>query len=128
GHLVLSQHLLGVKMPGLTFEIFLHFGTLISVFWVFRQRISKIIKSFLVLHKKEERSGLLGNPDRWFGILLLVGSVPTAIIAFLLSDYVEEAFASIKFVGLALLVTGALLWVADILPGGNKDIKRTGFA
>lgn len=127
GHLVLSQHLLGVKMPGLTFEIFLHFGTLISVFWVFRQRISKIIKSFFVLYKKEERSSFLGNPDRWLGLLLIVGSVPTAIIAFFLSDYVKEAFASIKFVGFALLVTGALLWVADILPGGNKDTKRTGF-
>ena len=37
GHLVLSQHLLGVEMPGVTFEVFLHFGTLISIFWVFRR-------------------------------------------------------------------------------------------
>ena len=36
GHLVLSQKLLGVEEQGLTFEVMVHFGTLLSVmiyFW-----------------------------------------------------------------------------------------------
>lgn len=128
GHLVLAQHLLGVQEPGLTFEVFLHFGTLISIFWVFRHRIVKIVNSFVVLYKKEERSQFTASQDRWFGMLLIIGSIPTAIFYFLLSDYVEQAFMSTSFVGFALLVTGALLWVADILPGGKKPIGKTGIA
>ncbi|MDD2283638.1 MAG: undecaprenyl-diphosphate phosphatase, partial [Eubacteriales bacterium] len=45
GHLVLAQRLLGINMPGVTFEVFLHVGTLISVIWVFRERLINIIKS-----------------------------------------------------------------------------------
>jgi undecaprenyl-diphosphatase len=125
GHLVLSQHLLGVEMPGVTFEVFLHFGTLISVFWVFRRRLLEIIKGFLALFRKEEWARFKSSDDRWFGLLLILGSIPTAVIAFLLQDYVKQAFDSTLFVGIALLITGLLLWVADILPGGKKDIGQT---
>jgi undecaprenyl-diphosphatase len=125
GHLVISQQLLGIKMPGLTFEIFLHFGTLISVFWVFRERLFNIIMSFVALFSKNEWSKFSGSGDRWFGLLLIVGSIPTAAIGFLVKGHVEEAFSSPTFVGVALLFTGVLLWVADTLPGGNKDIHKT---
>jgi len=125
GHLVLSQYLLGVEMPGMTFEIFLHFGTLISVFWVFRRRLWKIILSFVALFKKDEWAQFTTSTDRWFGLLLVLGCIPTALIGFALEDYVTQAFDSVKFVGIALLVTGILLWIADALPGGKKDIHRT---
>src|SRR5690554_796923 len=121
GHLVLSQYLLGVEMPGMTFEIFLHFGTLISVFWVFRRRLWKIILSFVALFKKDEWAQFTTSTDRWFGLLLVLGCIPTALIGFALEDYVTQAFDSVKFVGIALLVTGILLWIADALPGGRMD-------
>lgn len=124
GHLVLSQHLLGVKMPGLTFEIFLHFGTLISVFWVFRRRLFEILKGFLALFKKEEWAKFKTSEDRWLGLLLILGSIPTAIIGLLIQDYVVKAFENTLFVGVALLITGALLWIADVLPGGKKDMGK----
>lgn len=125
GHLVLSQLVLGLEMPGITFEVFLHLGTLVSVFWVFRQRIVSIIKSFLVLFKKEEWARFSSSVDRRFGIYLIIASIPTAIIAFLLNDYLEKAFDTPLFVGIALAVTGGMLWLADSLPGGNKDISKT---
>jgi undecaprenyl-diphosphatase len=125
GHLVLAQKLLGIEIPGVTFEVFLHVGTLISVIWVFRERIANIIKSFLLLFKKEEWARFADNDDRRFGLFLIAASIPTAIIAFLLNDFIEKAFGSTLFVGIALLITGGLLWVADVLPGGNKDISKT---
>ena len=124
-HLVISQHLLNVQNPGLTFEIFLHFGTLISIFWVFRQRLGKIIMSFVTLVTNNEWSKFTGSGDRWFGLLLIVGSIPTAIIGLMVKDHVEQAFSNLSFVGIALLFTGVLLWIADILPGGKKDIHKT---
>lgn len=127
GHLVLAERLLAVEIPGVTFEVFLHVGTLISVFWVFRQRIGAIIKSFLVLFKKDEWSRFSASEDRRMGLLLIVASIPTAAIAFLFHDAVESAFGSTLFVGIALAVTGALLWLADSLPAGNKGISRTTF-
>jgi undecaprenyl-diphosphatase len=38
GHLVLSQHILGMNkaQADVLFEVMLHFGTILSVFWVYR--------------------------------------------------------------------------------------------
>lgn len=125
GHLVIAQRLLGVEMPGLTFEIFLHFGTLISVFWVFRERIAAIFMSVVSLLSPRQWDRFQTSENRRFLFLLIVGSIPTALIALFARDMVEEAFASTRMVGYSLIVTGALLWVADVLPGGNKDINKT---
>jgi undecaprenyl-diphosphatase len=35
GHLVIFQEILGLDEPGVTLEVMLHFGTLLSVVWVF---------------------------------------------------------------------------------------------
>ena len=125
GHLVLAEKLLNVTIPGLTFEVFLHVGTLISVVWVFRKRLAAIIRSFLVLVKKDEWSRFSASEDRRFGLLLITASIPTAIIGFLLHSIVEEAFGSTLFVGIALVLTGGLLWLADALPNGTKSIAKT---
>lgn len=125
GHLVLAERLLGIQLPGVTFEVFLHVGTLLSVVWVFRQRLFAIIKSFLALFTRDQLARLAGREDRRFGLLLIAASVPTALIAFGLGDVVERAFGSTLFVGIALTITGGLLWLADSLPGGKKGISET---
>ncbi len=124
GHLVLSQHLLGLEMPGLTFEVFLHFGTLVSVVWVFRQRIGSIIASLWDYARDRGRQGFLEDSDRKFALLLIVGSLPAAVLGLLLRGYFESAFAAPRLVGVMLLVTGGLLWLADYLAGGTKKISN----
>lgn len=125
GHLVLVEKALNIHAPGITFEIFLHVGTLFSVVWVFRERLAKIIKSFVLLVEKEERKNFFANSDRRFGLYLIIASIPTALIAFLFRGLVEDAFGSALFVGIALLFTGLLLLIADHLPAGHKSIERT---
>ena len=42
GHLVLGQELLGLNVDGaddITFEVFVHFGTVLSIVTVYRERI-----------------------------------------------------------------------------------------
>ena len=40
GHLALAEHYLGVDSPGVTFEVFVHFGTALAVLVFFRSRIN----------------------------------------------------------------------------------------
>ena len=49
GHLVIAQYLLGINSPGNTLEILFHFGTLLSVVFVFFNEIKLILFS---LHEK----------------------------------------------------------------------------
>ena len=47
GHLVLSQELMGVEDPGITFEILVHFATLLSVIIYFWKKLWQLFLAIL---------------------------------------------------------------------------------
>jgi undecaprenyl-diphosphatase len=104
GHLALAEQLLGVHKPGIVFDIFVHFGTLLSVVWVFRQRILRLVLAPL---RGGEDLRLLG--------MLIVGSIPTGILGLALDSAAEAAFVRSWAVGLGLLVTAGVLIIAERL-------------
>jgi undecaprenyl-diphosphatase len=104
GHLALAEQLLGVHKPGIVFDIFVHFGTLLSVVWVFRQRILRLVLAPL---RGGEDLRLLG--------MLIVGSIPTGILGLALDSAAEAAFVRSWAVGLGLLVTAGVLLIAEAL-------------
>lgn len=96
GHLVLLHSYFGYKEPQVSFDIFLHVGTLLAILVYFRNDIK------LVLTK-----------ERDFFALVLVASIPTGIIAFMLEPIIREAFVNIRLVGFMLIVTAVLLFLGD---------------
>lgn len=94
GHLVIFQSLFGLKEQQLTFDIFLHFATLLSVLVYFRNDI-------IALFGKERR--MLPY--------IVMASIPTFVIAMLFKSAIEGFFESVPFVGGALVITGMwLIW------------------
>lgn len=108
GHLVILSSVLGVETQGLTFEVMVHFGTLIAVFVVFKDDIFSLIR----------------NPFQKLTLLIIVGAIPTAIMGLALEDTFEKMFGSLHIVGFSLLITGALLWVAESIKKNNKGFKQ----
>ena len=110
GHLVMAQQLMGLRLPGVTFEVCLHFGTLVAVLIVFRPEITQIILAL---------GSLIGKgPDRRTGdlsllLLMVIGSLPAGVVGILFSDQVGNLFERPEVVGWALLATGGLLWLSD---------------
>ncbi len=43
GHLVLAEHIMGIKQPGVALEVVLHLGTLVSILIYYRRSIMDII-------------------------------------------------------------------------------------
>jgi undecaprenyl-diphosphatase len=107
-HLVLTEHILKVRMESIRFEVFLHLGTFFSVVIIFRKEIWKLIKSLKGILKKNDSES--GEYLKLWG-LLVVGSVPIGLIGFFFDDYIEKAFSSPFFVSLMLIVTGMFLWL-----------------
>ncbi len=103
GHLALAEQLFGVHKPGIVFDIFVHFGTLLSVVWVFRQRILRLALAPL---RGGEDLRLLG--------MLLIGSIPTGVLGSALDPAAEAAFVQSWAVGLGLLVTACALFIAEV--------------
>jgi undecaprenyl-diphosphatase len=115
GHLVITQKALGLNLP-LIYSVMLHLGTLIVVLTVFRKDIADIIKA-VVKRDFETEEGKLA-------LFIVVGSVPTAIIGFIFHDFFESLFSNLPAVGLALLITGAVLFLSEKRLG-NKKMSMT---
>lgn len=126
GHLALLQNLFGIEEGNLFFAEMLHFGTLISIVIVYFNDIIKMIVEFFKLLKLliTGKKIIELNKYQKLAILIIIGSIPTAIIGLLFEDFFESLFTSIMPIGFAFLVTGTLLWFAEKRNFQNKGIKK----
>jgi len=116
GHLVLFQHLFGLKEAELFFDVCVHLGTLVAVIIVFRHEIIKIISALLQLvalggQKEKFLQKMESEPELKMAVLIVIGSIPTAILGLLFASIADRLFSSTLIVGLMLMVTGLLLWL-----------------
>ncbi|MCD5417627.1 undecaprenyl-diphosphate phosphatase [Candidatus Bipolaricaulota bacterium] len=103
-HLVLAQEILGVDPPGLLLEAVLHLGTVLAVLVLFRRDLYALLQGLVVKRRDAERRYI---------IFLVLATIPIVLAGLLAEEAVERAFASILLVGIALLVTGGMLFIAD---------------
>jgi len=117
GHLELGKAILGdnsVPEESLLFTVVLHFATALSTIVIFRKDILQIIKG---LFKPSF------NEDRQFVIKIIVSMLPAVIVGLFFEEQLEQLFGSnILLVGCMLLVTAALLFLADKAKNTNKKV------
>jgi len=111
GHLVIAQELLKIEVP-LLFDVMLHFGTVLAVFAVFWKDILKILKSLFKLDFKSQ--------DGKLGLYIIIGNIPVALAGYFLHDVFESLFSNLFVVGIALIVTGILLFLTKFTKGRRK--------
>ena len=125
GHLVIGQHLLpgtGDIEADVLLDILLHVATLLVVLLYYRQEILNILTIAVtsVRRSQQQHVSTIGDPDlpRKMPLLILIGTIPTGILGILikLSNRIETIFSSLALVGLALVVTGIVLYLADTRP------------
>jgi undecaprenyl-diphosphatase len=105
GHLVLTEHLLGLTDESVVFEVAVHAGTLAAVLLYFRTRILSILRGVF------GQSGLPAENDaaRRMLIFLVIGSVPAAVTGLLFKSEIESFFGNPRQTALFLIVTGVWL-------------------
>ncbi|HUV51362.1 MAG TPA: undecaprenyl-diphosphate phosphatase [Anaerolineae bacterium] len=128
GHLVIFQNLFGLKEPELFFDISVHVGTLAAIVIFFRKEIRAIIISLahfiaLALKKRCSFHDVYEDEDAKLAILIVVGSIPTAIIGILFHKIADTLFSSVVVVGFMLIITGLLLWGTRLIKKDRKSIN-----
>ena len=119
GHLVLVQHFLGIKESQVFFDVMLHFGTLGAVIIVYYQLIGSLVRTgFATLFQadfyRHPRLTISNSPNLrsiWF---LLLGSIPTGLIALLFEDSFEAIFGKPMVVAGMLIITGLILQLSRL--------------
>ena len=110
GHLVLTQKIFVISEPALLFDTLLHVGTLIAVLIVLWKDIVALIR----------------RPFQRLTGLLVVGTIPTVIIALVFKDSIEQAFSSGAFLGIGFLLTTGILLTAEWLSSRKKAGRGEG--
>ncbi|NLF31805.1 MAG: undecaprenyl-diphosphate phosphatase [Planctomycetes bacterium] len=103
GHLVMASSALGLKLPGIVFEVVVHVATLASVVIVYRRRIGRLL------------AGLVGHPGgdehaRSFVLMLLLASLPAGMAGILWKDWFEARFDDPAASATMVLATGCIVW------------------
>jgi len=116
GHLVLGQQLLSLHNPQLlTFDVFVHFGTLISVVVIFWTDIIGMLDSFFkVLGTFKFKEEYKSSEHYRLGVSILLGSIPAGVIGLAYHHQVEEAFTDPKLVAMNLVITGLILFLTRL--------------
>ena len=119
GHLVLMQHFLGIKESQVFFDVMLHFGTLGAVIIVYYQLIGSLMRTgFATLFQadfyRHPRLTISNSPDLRLIWFLLLGSIPTGLIALLFKDSLEAIFGKPMVVAGMLIITGLILQLSRL--------------
>ena len=125
GHLSLFQTWFGMEEPDNLFNVLLHFATLIAVCVVYWRDIVDMIREFFFgIGSLVSRKGNSGPvpPARRLVMMVILGTLPLFLVL-PIEDKVESLGASNVFVGIALLVTGAILFVSDRMARGRKNAR-----
>ncbi len=134
GHLVLMQHYLGVQQIGLSFDVLVHLATLLAVVVYFWQDVKKLVIAFFsiirgALGSRSARRTRLDAESRMYRRLVwmvILGAIPAALAGYFLEDFFKKLFESVLVVGLALMVTGLILWGAEWLQSRKQRRRELG--
>lgn len=123
GHLAIAQNLLGLNtdVPEF-FDVLLHLGTLLAVFVAYWQDIKDMVREFFcgVGDIARRSTPTPVPPARRLILLIIIGTLPLfAVLP--IHKKVQALSGNMVFIGLALIVTGFLLYACDLRRKGRKD-------
>lgn len=143
GHLVILENLLNIRTDtDVLFHVLLHFGTLIAICLVFKNDLFRMLVE--TIHIFQDLTAnlkiyisnkmhnaqvtpyrkILYNNYRTMVVMILVSTIPTGIIGYLMRGLVDTWSSSLLVAGLGLLITAVLLFVVDNWQLGNKLPKH----
>ena len=128
GHLVLGQYVLGLDTAGagdVTFEVFVHFGTVLSIITVYWRRILDITAEAFraAAHPAEFGARYQNSEGLRFALFILVTLIPTGVVYVVFKDPLEAAFGNPRLVCGMLLVTGLLLLLTVLRKNPNGRLS-----
>jgi undecaprenyl-diphosphatase len=117
-HLIIVPWLLKWNDPGLVFDVALHMGTLVALLVYYWREWALMIAS--IFNGDRERRRLL--------MMLVVASVPGALIGVLFEKQAESNFRSPLLIAIALAALGIALWYFDRSAPQTRKISEITFS
>ena len=129
GHLAILHNLFNMSDLGsnhMFFDVLLHFGTLIAICFMYWSDIRAMFGQTIDLlggRTYDANGGRRKFPEARLFMLIIVATLPLVLIL-PVHKYIEALSNSTIYVGIALVLTGCILLVADKIPKGSKTEKN----
>lgn len=130
GHLALAHHFFNFDTgSNLLFDIVLHFGTLLAIVLFFRSKIRDLIVACFYIFKtliksKNIKTACFESEDTRLVTLILIGSIPTAIIGLLLKPVIEGYAKNMIVVGVGFLVSGLMMTLYEFSGKAYRKVSK----
>jgi undecaprenyl-diphosphatase len=133
GHLILVPWIFGWEAIGdadlqKAFDVALHLGTLLGALIYFRRDVARYLRAWV----RSIRARRLSTTDERIAWALAIGTIPGAIVGFLLEDLIQEELGAPWLIAVMLVVFGVVLVVVDRVARSDRVFDtigpRTGLA
>ena len=125
GHLSIFQNFFGladVEQDHMLFDVLLHLGTLAAVIAAYWPEIKGLVITFFHMFRRDPAAAKAERQSRRLILLLIAASLPLVLVLPVKSR-VEALYSNTFFIGFALIATGLVLFAADRVRRGAKNVK-----
>jgi undecaprenyl-diphosphatase len=130
-HLIIIPWFLNWDDGGLTFDIALHFGTLVALLIYFRNEWLALFKSLrhfrlssFSLLKPNSKVLSKQELDLRLTFYIIIATIPGALMGLALEKKAEHAFRNPSLIAANLLVMGIILWICDKKSSLKKSVDE----
>ena len=138
-HLVLASRLIGLyggvdatlraEQTTATIAV-VQLGTLLAVFIYFARDIINITRAFIVDHiafLRKRSGGAALSKDAWLGWLVIIGSLPVAVVGLLFKKQIEGTFTkNLWVIATMMIAIAVLLALAEYVGKRSRDLSQLG--
>ena len=125
GHLLLVPWLFNwhflLENPDLnkTFDVALHLGTFVAVVLYFWREIVRLVGAWV----RSISGRSLAEPEAKLAWLLIVSTIPAALVGVLLEDFITNTLGKPWMIGVAMIVFAGFMYLVDHVAKLDRDLE-----
>lgn len=112
GHLIVAEHYMHLPVADLqSFDVAVHFGTLLTIFVYFRKDIGKLLITFGQMMARKAQDS---EEKKLIGYLIL-GTVPAVLVGLFFNEFLKDNFRNTGSVAFMLILVAVYFVVAEMV-------------
>ena len=128
GHLAVLQnvfHMQTAEEGHMFFDVLLHLGTVIAILVAYWKDVKYIIRDSLDVLRGVKQPAAQPPQEHTgarFLLMIIFGTLPLFVIL-PFHDSLEQLYYNTRFIGIAFILTGFILFISDKMPQGRKTAR-----
>lgn len=120
GHLVLAEAFFHIQEASMAFDVSLHMGTLLAILVYFRKEFLALFRAML----RPDRSDEIVRANQHLSLLLIVATIPAAVVGKLFGDEIEANLRQPEVVASTLAGLGLILLWAEKIGSRQRTFRE----